>query len=102
MFARVSTFEGTAEQVDQMTRYADEHVLPVLRGIDGFAGALGLADRASGKVVAVILWQTEDHMRASEEAANRLRSETAEAVSEKIVDVERYEVAFAEVEGTQP
>jgi hypothetical protein len=37
--------------------------------LDGFNGAFGLADRGSGKVVAVILWKTEEAMRASEEAA---------------------------------
>jgi heme-degrading monooxygenase HmoA len=101
MFARVSTFEGAPEQVDEMTRYADEQVLPALRGMDGFAGAFGLADRGSGKVVAVILWETEEAMRASEEAANRLRGETAETVGEQVAGVERYEVTFAEVRGTQ-
>jgi len=40
-------------------------------------------------------------MRASEEAANRLRSETADAAGETVAGVERYEVTFAEVEGRQ-
>jgi heme-degrading monooxygenase HmoA len=62
---------------------------------------LGLADRGSGKVLAVTLWESEETMRASEEAADRLRSETAEAASETIAGVERYEVTFAEVPGGQ-
>ena len=94
MFARVSTFEGASEQVDELTRYADEQVLPALGYMDGFAGAFGLADRGSGKVLAMILWETE-------EAANRLRSETAEVTSDTVAGVERYEVTFAEVQETQ-
>ncbi len=43
------------------------------------------------------LWETEEAMHASEEAANQLRSETAESVSEAIAGVDRYEVTFGEV-----
>jgi len=101
MFGRVSTFEGSPEQVDELTRYAREQVLPALEGLDGFSGILGLADRQSGKVVAVTLWESEEAMRASEEAANRLRDESAETTSETIAGVEKYEVTFAEIKGAQ-
>jgi hypothetical protein len=97
----VSTFEGAPEQVDELTRYAGERVMPPLKELDGFIGALGLADRPSGKVLAVIFWENEQAMRASEEAANQLRDETAEAASETIAGVERYEVTFAEIKGTE-
>jgi hypothetical protein len=40
-------------------------------------------------------------MRASEEATNRLRENSAEATGETIAGVERYEVIFGEFEGTQ-
>jgi len=101
MYGRVSTFEGSPEQVDELTRYAREQVLPALEGLDGFSGILGLADRQNGKVVAVTLWESEEAMRASEEAANRIRDESAEATSETIASVERYEVTFAEIKGVQ-
>ena len=101
MFARVSTLEGAPEQLDELTRHAAERVMPALRELDGFNGALGLADRRSGKVLAVSLWENEQAMRASEEAANQLRDETAEAASETIAGVERYEVTFAEIKGTE-
>lgn len=101
MFARVSTFEGTPEQVDELTRYAAERVLPALKELDGFNGIVGLADRQSGRVLAVAFWETEEAMRASEEAVNRLRSETAEAAGETVAGVDRYEVTFGEVKGAQ-
>ena len=101
MFARVSTFEGDTEQVDELIRYAEERVLPALEELDGFSGILGLADRQSGKVVAVTLWESEQAMRASEDAANQLRDDSAEATSETIAGVERYEVTFAELKGAQ-
>jgi heme-degrading monooxygenase HmoA len=101
MFARVSTFEGAPEQVDELTRFAGERAMPALKELDGFNGALGLADRQSGKVLAVTFWESEQAMRASEEAANQLRDETAETASETIAGVERYEVTFAEIKGTE-
>jgi hypothetical protein len=40
------------------------------------------------------LWETEADMRASEEAANRVRAQSAEASGDKVINVERYEVAL--------
>src|SRR5215217_9602486 len=97
MFARVSTFEGAPEHVGEQIRYAREQVLPALEELEGFSGILGLADRQSGKVLAVTLWESEQAVRASEEAANQLRDESAETASETIAGVERYEVTFAEL-----
>ena len=37
-------------------------------------------------------------MRDSEEAANQLRQESAEALGEQIAGMERYDVGFFEVE----
>ena len=101
MFGRVSTFEGSPEQVVELTRFARDQVLPALEGLDGFSGILGLVDRQSGKVIAVTLWESEEALRASEEAANRLRDESAGAVNETITGVERYEVTFAEINGAR-
>lgn len=97
MHARVSTFEGSSEKVDELSRYATEQVVPALKQMDGYAGVLGLADRGSGKVLAVTLWETEEAMRASAEAANQLRSDSAEAAGESVASVEEYEVLFSEV-----
>ncbi len=102
MFARVSTFEGSPEGVDDLVHAALEKVLPQLRRLDGFYGALGLADRQSGKVLTVLLWESEQAMRASEEASYWFRRYSAEAASETVTGVERYEVVFSELQGAQP
>ena len=95
MFARVSTFTGTSDQVDEAIRQAREDVLPRLEQLDGFRGAYFLVDRENAKSLAVTLWESEEAMRASEEAANTLRSESADALGTQMVGVERYEVAVA-------
>jgi heme-degrading monooxygenase HmoA len=79
-----------------------EHVLPALRMQAGFAGALVLADRGSGKVLAVTLWESEQAMEATEEAAYWLRVFSAEVAGGTVRAVERYEVFFSGGKGARP
>jgi hypothetical protein len=59
---------------------------------------IALGDRRSGKTLGITFWESEEAMRASEEAADRMREETAEAGGDTIAGVERYEVGLFEVE----
>ena len=90
--------EGSPAPIDQMLRQVREEVLPRAKQIDGFKGMIALGDRHSGKTLGITFWESEEAMRASEEAANRLREESAEAGGETIASVERYEVGLFEVE----
>jgi hypothetical protein len=101
VFARVSEFEARPEQLDEMNREGVEHILPALRMQDGFNGGLVLADRQSGKVLAVALWETEQAMDATEEAAQWLRVFGVEAAEGMLKGVGRYEVFFLEVKGAR-
>jgi heme-degrading monooxygenase HmoA len=98
VYARVSIFEGSADQLDEMLRQAREQVLPWAKQMDGFKGLIALGDRQSGKTLGITLWESEEAMHASEEDANRMRTETAEASGEQVAGVERYEVGLFEVE----
>ncbi len=102
MYARVTIGEAPPERLDEATHEIIEHVLPALRIQDGFAGVLLLAERGSGKVLAVTLWENERAMNATEEAAHWLRVFSAEAAGGMVRGVERYEVFFSEVEGAWP
>jgi heme-degrading monooxygenase HmoA len=97
MFARVSTFQGSLDQTAESIRVAREQILPVARLQDGFKGIFILFDRESGRSLSITLWETEEDMHASEEAALRARTESAEAAGEVVVGVERYEVALQEL-----
>ena len=97
MHARVSTFEGSPDLIDEMLRQVREQVLPQAKKDEGFKGMIALGDRQSGKTLGITFWESEDDMRASEEAANRLRSESAEAGGQTIAGVERYKVGIFEV-----
>ena len=102
MYARVSTLEGPPELIDEGLRQVREVVLPGARHIDGFKGMIALADRQSGKTLGITFWESEEAIRASEEAANRLREESAEAGGGTIAGVERYEVGLFEVPSDGP
>ncbi len=97
MFARMSTLEGPPDQIDEGLRYVREQVLPLLQQQDGFTGFIALADRQSGKVIGVSLWESEQAMQASEEAGDRTRSDSAQTVGGTVEGVERYEVGLFEV-----
>jgi heme-degrading monooxygenase HmoA len=97
LFARVSTFEGPPDQTSEGIRVAREQILPVARLQDGFVGIYLLYDRERGRSLAITLWETEEDMRASEEAALRARTASALASGDVMVGVERYEVALQEL-----
>jgi len=101
MFARVSTYEGRPEQLDEMHHEGVEHVLPALEMQDGFHGGLVLADRQSGKVLAVTLWESEQAMDATEDASHWLRIFSAQSSGGRICSVQRYEVFFASIQEAQ-
>jgi heme-degrading monooxygenase HmoA len=95
VFARVSTFTGTSDQMDEAVSQVRESVIPRLEQLDGYKGSYLLVDRENGKSLVVTFWESEEAMSASEEAANTLRSEAADAFGTQMVGVERYEVAVA-------
>jgi heme-degrading monooxygenase HmoA len=95
--ARMSRLEGPPDQIDEGLRHVKEQVLPQIQQQDGFKGFIALADRQSGKMIGVSLWESEEAMRASEEVGDRTRSDSAEAVSGTVAGVERYEVGLIEM-----
>ena len=99
MFARISTFRGPPEQTAEGIRIARRQFLPAARLQEGFRGMYLMLDAASGRSLAVTLWETEEDMARSEGAVRRARAESAEASGESVVSVERYEVAFGELAG---
>jgi heme-degrading monooxygenase HmoA len=72
--ARVTAGEGMAESMDAGRRYVREHVVPAVTAAPGFRGMLHLEDRRAGKVLVVIFVDSEEALRQSAEAAQRLRA----------------------------
>ena len=102
MYARISTLEGSPEHIDEGLRQVRENVLPQIQLQEGFKGMVALADRQTGKTLGITFWESEEALKASEEAADRLREDSAEAMSDTIAGVERYEVGLFEVASAGP
>ncbi len=94
--ARVSALEGSPDQIDDSVDKVKEETLPRVRELQGNVGMIALADRKSGRVTAITLWESAEALRESEQQANRLREQAAESGGQRIGAVDRYEVAVAQ------
>jgi heme-degrading monooxygenase HmoA len=94
--ARVSALEGSPDQIDNSIDKVKSETVPKVRELQGNVGMIGLADRRSGRVTAITLWESEDALRRSEEQANRLREQAAQSGGQRVGRVDRYEVAIAQ------
>ena len=102
MYARVNTIEGSPDRMDDATRHIEEQTMPQLRQMEGFQGFVALGDRQSGKVLGVAFWESEEALRATEQALSSVRSGAAEAAGGTLTSVERYEVLFNEAPSAGP
>ena len=95
MAARISTFAGDPAKVEESLRHAVQDVLPDARGIDGWKGIVMMIDRLTGSEKTITLWESREALDASEAAADELRARAAEEAGQRIVSVERFEIALA-------
>ena len=95
MYARVSTYRSTGERADEAVS-AFQNALGSIRDMQGVRDAYLLVDRESGKAMTITLWESEEAVRASSEAADRVRGEAAESFGGSIESVEIYEVPMHE------
>jgi heme-degrading monooxygenase HmoA len=102
MFARVSHYEVRSELLEQGQRAIEEHLVPALRMQPGYSGGLLLGNSEEGKVLAVSLWENEQDMHATDEAAVWFRVFGAEAVEGEVTSVETYEVYRAQLTHPEP
>jgi hypothetical protein len=79
MYARVNTIEGSPDRMDDVTSpYTGADPAPAAE--DGrVQGFVALGDRQSGKLLGVAFWESEEALRATEEAVSSVRSGAAEA-----------------------
>jgi heme-degrading monooxygenase HmoA len=99
VFARMFTIEGRVEQFGGFALAGQEKVMPALRRLAGFEGLLVLANRRSGKIPVVTLWESEEAVRGGEEASYWFRAFGAEAAGGEVTGVERYEVVYTGTQG---
>ena len=92
MFARTSTWTGSAEALGRWAEQAESSVRPFVAALEGNAGAFFFIDRAAGRALTLTLWRTEEAALASDEAAERSRAHTVAATGVELLERSRYEV----------
>lgn len=92
MYARTTTLQSNKDSIDAGMANVRDNVMSELQGIDGYVGLSLLVDRASGRCIATTAWETEEAMRASDEAAREIRQRAAEAFGGE-PDVAEWEIA---------
>ncbi|MDQ3637985.1 MAG: antibiotic biosynthesis monooxygenase, partial [Actinomycetota bacterium] len=102
MHARVTTIQGSPDKMDDATSHLQEQTLPQLQKMEGFKGFVSLGDRQSGKVLGVVFWESEEALRATEQAVSSVRSGVAEATGGIVASVEEYEVLVNEAPSSGP
>ena len=92
MHARVSTYEGPPERIDEAIAAfdADDRLLD----LKGLEDAYLLIDRESGRMVTVTLWDSREALDATAPSAGSIRTAAAGAGGQTVLSVEAYEVAL--------
>lgn len=91
MFARAGTWQGSPDELEGWIARAREQVRPSLQRDPGLTSAYWLVDREGGKGLIVTIGESEEAMRASEQARAR-RQAAASAATGAPVTTDRYEV----------
>ncbi|HEU4359961.1 MAG TPA: hypothetical protein VFR27_00450 [Mycobacterium sp.] len=92
MYARSSTIHAHPSFIDEGIKHVRDVVMPTLADLDGCAGLSMLIDRDGGRCIVTSSWLDDDAMRASEDAAQRLRDQVIE-IFHATAEVSRWEIA---------
>lgn len=93
MFARTSTWTGSAEALERWAEQMETTVKGFVQALPGNAGAFFLVDHAGQRALTLTLWESEEAAKASDAAADQRRARTIDATGVELVERGRYEVA---------
>ena len=94
-YARVTRVQAPADRLEEAIRNYREQVVPAAQQQAGFQGAYLLADRQTGQVLSITVWESEDALRQSEQMAEQQRGQAAQQMGASAPTVERYEIAIS-------
>jgi heme-degrading monooxygenase HmoA len=97
MHARMFAFEGSPEEIDAAVALAHEEILPLEREMPGFRGLILLADKESRRLLSLSLWESEELMLQSTEAARTITRFGAQSIGGRRVSIEPFDVALFEL-----
>jgi len=75
MYARTATLRGKPGALDEAITFVRDEWLPATTGLDGCTGMSMLVGPSSGRCIVTTGWETEEALRASEEAMRPNRAQ---------------------------
>jgi heme-degrading monooxygenase HmoA len=93
MFAQVNSVQTAADKLAGFVKWAEEQ-LPAAREAPGFKGLYLLADRQSGKLMSISLWDSDDDLRRHEAWGAQVRKEANSDLGVAPAPVDIYEVVL--------
>jgi antibiotic biosynthesis monooxygenase len=93
--ARVTWLSGRPEIADRAVDMFRMAVLPRVQEFDGFCAASFMVDRAAGRAVGAVVFDSRESLEASREATTRIRERVTQEMGATVDAVEEMEVAFA-------
>ena len=93
MLARVTSVQTAADKIAGLIKFSQEQA-PAVRDAPGFKGLYLLADRQTGKVISIALWDSDDDLRRHEARGAQIREQVASEVGIASPAADMYEVVF--------
>jgi heme-degrading monooxygenase HmoA len=93
MLARVNSLQTATGQLAALVRFAEEQI-PAAGETPGFKGFYLLADRQSGKLVTISLWESGDDLRQFEARGAQMRRAATSELGIAPTPVDIYEVVL--------
>jgi heme-degrading monooxygenase HmoA len=93
MFARINSAQTETGKLAGLVEWA-EGQLPAAREAPGFKGFYLLADRQSGKLVTISLWDSDDDLRQFEAQGAQLRKTASSELGFAPTPIDVYEVVL--------
>ena len=90
-------FEGAEHDLDAAVEISREQILPLEQRMEGFRGLIVLTDAETRALVSITLWDSEEHLEASDESAKTITRFTAQTAHGKRRLTERFEVTLLEL-----
>jgi heme-degrading monooxygenase HmoA len=93
MLARVTSVQTAADKLAGLIKFSREQA-PAVREAPGFKGLYLLADRQSGKVISIALWDSGDDLRQHEARGAQIREKATSEVGIASPPADIYEVVL--------
>jgi len=94
---RLNIIAGVPDKLDNMVKFMQTQVLPVLKAQKGYRSTIVNINRVTGRTSVSTVWDSVADLEASESKVSALRRSAAEAAGASDVKVEILETAFSEI-----